>query len=125
MQDYLLKMKQKPQHVRQRIAVGASVGITAFVGLIWVATMTTSGAFALNNGAPAATNTSNAAPSSNAFALDGTNVKSNFSQLVGAVGAATGATSSQPSLTIIDGKTTSSFSQPSGNANPSATVIPF
>lgn len=128
MQDFIHKLKQKPEHVRHRIALGTSVGITAFVGIVWVSAMTASGAFSIGTG-PSAVAANKQAPSTDAFALSGTNVKSNFSQLVGAVDAATGATTSKPALTIIDGTTTSSFEeqaqQPPANANPSATVIPF
>lgn len=123
MQDYIHTLKQKPEHVRRRIAVGTSVGITALVAVFWLAAMSSSGAFALSNG-PSGAN-GKQTPSADAFALSGTNSKSNFSQLVGAVGAATGATTSPPSLTIVDGTTTSSYDQPSANANPSGTVIPF
>lgn len=124
MQDYIHKLKQKPEHVRRRIAVGASAGITALVAVIWMTAMTGSGAFALGTG----TNAPKQAPSTDAFALDGTNVKSNISQLTAAVDAATGASSSQPSLTIIDGTTTSSIGQPTKQSsanNTSATVLPF
>lgn len=127
MQDFIQNLKQKPVHVRHRIVIGTSAGVTALVGIIWVTTMATSGAFALT-GPGQSTNADGQTPSGDAFALSGTNVKSNFSQLAGAVGAVTGATTSQPALTIIDGTTTSSFdqsAQSSANANPSATVIPF
>lgn len=125
MQKFIHTLKQKPEHVRHRIAMGTSIGVTALVGVIWVAVMATSGTFALNTN-PATSTGTGQTPSSDAFALSGTNVKSNFSQLVGAVGAATGATTSQPALTIVDGTTTSSFNQPTQqSANASATVIPF
>lgn len=124
MQDYIEKLKLKPEHVRRRIAVGTSVGITALVAIVWVSALSASGTFALGTG----TNAPKQAPSTDAFALDGTNVKSNVSQLVGAVSAATGATTSQASLTIVDGTTTSSIGQPTKQAdgnNTSATVLPF
>lgn len=118
--EHLTTLRQKPEHVRQRVAVGASAGITALIAVVWAGTLVSTGAFALNSGpsqAPAAQN-------ADGFALSGTNVTSNFAQLMGAVGAATGATTSQPSLTIIDGTTTSSFDT-STTTNPTATVIPF
>ena len=125
-EEFISTLRQKPAHVRHRIAVGTSVGITALVAVIWITAMASSGTFALKTGTPKEGN--GQAPSTDAFALSGTNVKSNFSELAGAVGAAMGATSSQPALTVIDGTTTSSFDHPaapSANANPSATVIPF
>lgn len=122
--EYVRTMRQKPEHVRRRAAVGISAGVTALVAVLWAGTMVSTGAFALatpgdgqGTGAPAAQG------SSDGFALSGTNVKSNFSQLMGAVNAATGATSTGPSLRIIDGTTTSSFD--ASTTNPSATVIPF
>lgn len=127
MQKAIHNLRQKPDHVRRRIAIGASAGITALVGIVWLTAMTSSGAFAIGTG-PATPGTASQTPSSDAFALSGTNVKSNISQLVGAVNAATGATSSQPALTIIDGGTSSSLDHQapqSINTNPSATVLPF
>ncbi len=119
MKDLVAKLRQKPEHVRQRIAVGASAGVTAVIAVTWAGTMAATGTFAIapsGNGSPAA--------QPDSFALSGTNAESNFSQLMGAVGAAAGATSSEPALTIIDGETTSSFDTAPAT-NPSATVIPF
>lgn len=124
MKAYIEKLKQKPEHVRRRIAVGTSVGITGLVAVVWASAMTASGTFALSTGPSAPRQ----APSTDAFALDGTNVNSNMSQLVGAVSAATGATTSQASLTIVDGTTTSSIGQRTKQANgnnTSATALPF
>jgi len=120
MKDTIIRLKEKPEHVRRRIAVATSAGITALVAIVWVGTMASSGAFALGS-QPAGSDASQKTPDS--FALSGTNVQSNFSQLMGAVSAATGASSSQPSLTIVDGGTSSSFD--ATTTNPSATVIPF
>ncbi len=54
-----------------------------------------------------------------------TNVPSNFSQLVGAVGAAVGATSSAPAIIVVDGTSTSTLDpQPAPQAG-SATVLSF
>ncbi len=119
MKDFITRLKQKPEPVRQRIAVATSAGVTGLIAVVWAGTMAASGTFAL--GTPEA---GSAASEPDAFALSGTNVESNFSQLMGAVGAATGATSSEPSLTIIDGQTSSSFDTAPA-VNPSATVIPF
>jgi hypothetical protein len=127
-EEHVAHLRSKPEHVRSRIVMGTSVGVTALVGVIWVAAMTSSGTFALGNGPQDVAQSDTQTPSSDAFALSGTNVKSNISQLVGAVNAATGATTSSPALTIVDGQTTSSFNQPTAqpaNSNPTATVIPF
>lgn len=119
MKDFIANLRQKPEHVRKRIAVGTSVGVTGFVGLVWITAMTATGAFALQN-----SNTETPNTPSEEFALSGTNVQSNFSELMGAVGAATGATSSDPELKIVDGDTSSSFAKEPA-PNQSATVIPF
>jgi hypothetical protein len=120
MKDLIQRMKAKPEHVRKRIAFGTSVGVTALIGVLWVTTMATTGAFALNG---KGSDADASQPKDASIALTGTNVKSNFSQLMGAVGAVTSGSSTQPALTIIDGKTTSSFD--ATTTNPSATVIPF
>jgi hypothetical protein len=118
MKDLVSDLRKKPEHIRKRIAIGSSAGVTALVAIIWAATLSTNGTFAL---------TSQPTPDSSgedAYVLGGTGVKSNFSQLLGAVGAAAGATTSPASLTIIDGETTSTFDAPPPS-NASATVIPF
>lgn len=122
MKDYVAKLKGKPEHIRKRIAFGASAGVTGLIALAWIGTMVTTGAFTMGAKSTVADSNQNSAP----VALTDTNVKSNFSQLAGAVAAATGATTSQPSLTIIDGKASSTLdaTQPAPN-NSSATVIPF
>lgn len=120
--DLIANLKQKPEHVRKRIALGMSVGVTAFIAIIWGGVLVGSGALALGN---AKTATPTEAAKKDSFALSGTNVQSNFSQLLGAVGAATNSTTSKPALTIIDGKTTSSFSDTAHTPNQSATNIPF
>ncbi len=114
MKEFIQRLAAKPEHVRKRIALGASAGFTALVLVAWSATMVSTGAFATGPGA--------AAPQPAPVALTSTNIKSNFNQLMGAVGAATASTS-KPALTVIDGKTTSSLD--ATTTNPSATVIPF
>ena len=119
MKEFIANLRQKPEHIRKRIAVGTSVGVTGLVGLIWITAMATTGAFALST-----PNTEGTETPAEEFALSGTNVQSNFSQLMGAVGAAAGATSSDPELKIVDGDTSSSFEK-EPSPNQSVTVIPF
>lgn len=113
MKDYIISLRQKPEPVRKRIALGASVGVTALVALVWVTTMAATGVFTLATKTPPATEQAQAG-----------SMGSNFSQLMGAVGAATGATTSPAALTIVDGGTTSTFQEPATNTS-DATVIPF
>lgn len=120
MKELIQRMKAKPEHVRKRIAFGTSVGVTGLIAFMWVGTMATTGAFALNNKADG---TAAAQPEAAPIALTGTNVKSNFSELMGAVGAVASGSSTKPALTIIDGNTSSSLD--AKTTNPSATVIPF
>ncbi len=122
MKDFIANLKEKPEHIRKRVAVGTSAGITGLVGVIWAGTMVSSGTLALGSGVPVPADT---APKTDSFALSGTNVQSNFSQLLGAVGAATNSTTSKPALVIIDGGTSSSFKTNSNATNQSATIIPF
>ena len=114
--EAVTKVRQKPEHVRRRIALGISSGVTGLVAVIWAGTLVSSGAFALNTG-------TDVTPTQEA-SLSGTNVESNLSQLAGAISSVTGATTSDPELTIIDGETSSSFKK-TETTNPSATVIPF
>ena len=93
MKDYVAKLKAKPEHVRKRIALGTSAGVTALIGVVWLTTMATSGAFAFGNSSQTAAvaDSQDQSQDSNSanMALTNTNVKTNFSQLMGAVGAAT------------------------------------
>lgn len=118
---HIEKLRAKPEHVRERIALGTSAGITGLVAVIWVVTLAATGTFSL---APSGS-TLAAGDQSAQGAIAQT--KDNFSQLVGAAGAATGATSASPALRIVDNGTTSSLDTKhaavANNAN--ATVIPF
>jgi hypothetical protein len=120
MDKLIQDLRAKPEHVRKRLALGASAGFTALVAVMWAVTLSANGTFALSS-QPAPED-----PNANGgYVLGGTGVKSNFSQLVGAVGAAAGATTSQTQLTIIDGQTTSTFDHDPAPSTNSATVIPF
>jgi len=118
-------LRAKPEPVRERIALMTSAGITGFVALIWVVTLAASGTFSL---APATAGTLTDATAGQADVQNGiAQSQTNFSQLVGAVGAAVGATSSAPALRIIDDGSSSSFDSKSAASanNSNATVIPF
>jgi hypothetical protein len=123
MKDYINTLRQKPEHVRKRIALGSSLGATALVGVIWLTTLTTTGAFALSP-QPAISGGEPTGAQTDAYALSGTSVQSNFSELMGAVGALTGATTTKTNLTVVDGETQSTFNR-EANPNPTATVLPF
>jgi hypothetical protein len=103
-------LREKPAHVRERIAVGASAGITGLVALIWAVSVASSGVLALDQ-----------QPAGEAA---GQNLGASVSELMGAVGALTGASTSAPELTIVDGPSGTTRDEPSAPP-PSATVIPF
>ncbi len=115
--DHIENLRAKPEHVRRRIALGASGGITGIVVVVWAVALATSGSFALTSGTLAS---GEPAPNiKNAFSETG----SSFSNLLGAAGAALGATSTPPSLNIVETNTSSTLD--TGAADTNATVIPF
>jgi hypothetical protein len=77
---YIESLKAKPEHVRQRIALGASAGVTALVAICWVAVIATSGMFAIDS-------STYASAGDDDFTQTLADTKSGFSQLLGAVGA--------------------------------------
>ena len=114
--DHIERLREKPEHVRNRIALGVSIGATALVALVWATALATTQVFALKNEGPVAPEEV-PAPT---FA----ETKSAFSELVGAVGSAVGATSSDPTLQIVDTKTTTTFDTKVEN-DTDKTVVPF
>ncbi|KND50784.1 MAG: hypothetical protein AB202_00020 [Parcubacteria bacterium C7867-007] len=118
--QHIETIRSKPEHVRERIAIGASAGVTGAVAMIWIVTLAATGTFTLTP--------ENEGVLANAVVED---VKiqgeTNFSQLVGGVGAALGATTSAPALRIVDDGSTSSIDAKDVAAknNSNATVIPF
>jgi hypothetical protein len=124
---HIQKLRAKPEHIRERIALGTSAGLTGIVALVWIVTLATTGTFSLK---------SQNATGGDLFAMGDQSQTQNvaaqtqngFSQLVGAAGAALGATSTAPDLHIVNDRTTSSLEakQEAAAANNSnATVIPF
>ncbi|MGE5541370.1 MAG: hypothetical protein ACM3TU_03795 [Bacillota bacterium] len=108
-------LRQKPQHVRENIALGVSGGVTLLVALGWLAATVSGGVLAPSSGTLA----DNHADVKQALS-DGQN---NFSTLLGAAGAAMGASSSPATITIVDTEVHSTLDQPSVPAD--ATVIHF
>jgi hypothetical protein len=109
-------LRQKPLHVRENIALGVSGGITFLVAAGWLVANAASGTFAL---APT-TLADSATPEVHQAVASG---KDNFTQLLGAAGAALGATTSSPTITIVNTEVHSTLDQPSVPAD--ATVIHF
>lgn len=116
MNDHLDRLRTKPHHVRRRIAFVTSLGITGFVALGWMGAMATSGSLAL------------ATPSitEEETGLSLTETKSNFSELMGAAGAALTASSAPARITVVDGTVSSTLDERRENYNNTdKTVITF
>ncbi len=109
--EHLDTLREKPEHVRHTIALGVAGGITALVALGWVTAMATSDTFALKTGTPAEPIEVKEAPK--------------FSNLVGSVGAAFGASSTEPALTTITETRSSSTITPGPQNGTSERVIAF
>ncbi|MES2225936.1 MAG: hypothetical protein V4480_03975 [Patescibacteria group bacterium] len=120
MKDFVHNLKQKPEHVRKRIALGTASGATALIAIAWVVAMVTTHAFELSSG-PTTVATQDSAP----LALTGTNIKSNFTQLVGAVGAAAHGSTTAPAITVVDGTSSATTDRANAPASNSATVLSF
>lgn len=113
MRDTIERLRAKPEHVRKQIALGISSGVTGVVALGWIAAVVATGPFTLS------------APTSETLANAGTPIESSrtaFSELLGAVGAAT-ATSSEPELVIVETHSSSTVDPEPTVDN--RTVIPF
>lgn len=50
MMDFIERLRAKPEHVRRRIALAASAGVTAVVALLWLIAISSSGVLALGSG---------------------------------------------------------------------------
>lgn len=113
---YIDRLRAKPEHVRQRITLGAAAAMTGVVTLAWVGTLAATGTFALN---------SKQEDTSGVFAqVTPTAAKSdtNFNELVGAVGAGLGV-AQKPELVIEDNGASSTLDRTA--PPPSATVLTF
>lgn len=118
---HIEKLRAKPHHVRERIALGTAAGVTGIIGAIWVVTLAATGTFSL---APVGGTLASDSSTQSAIAQS----QSGFSQLLGSAGAALGATTTPPSLRIVDDGTQSSLDtskQVSAANSSNATVISF
>jgi hypothetical protein len=115
--EYLKRLRNRPEHVRKNVALGAAGALTLLVALGWGAATIAGGSLAL---APTSLTPDDSAPVVAAVAQ----TSSTFSQLLGAVGAAaTGASTTPPAVEVVSDRsqapavaTTTAYSQ---------TVIPF
>lgn len=119
MRDFIENLRAKPEHVRRQVAMGASAGVTGVVAVAWAAALFASGGLTL---APASAETVSGADF-DALAED---TRSAFSELLGAAGAAGGASASQQAgIRVVDGETSSTLERDEAPAADQRTVIPF
>ncbi len=116
MNDFLTSLRNKPQHIRERIALGTSVGLTLIIAVGWMGALATSGKFAL-----APVDASETQSASAVVASQGS-----FSNLLGAASAAfTGASSTVEAvgLSVVDQDASSTLERNAQQED--RTVIPF
>ncbi len=112
--DYIEHLKRKPEHIRRRIALGSTAGVTALVFAGWLTALLTSDALALTPQNPAM---------SAEIAEANRQTSQGFSELLGAASAfQSGTTQTEEGLMIVDGEQSSTVSAP---AEDTRTVIPF
>ena len=112
--EHIERLREKPEHVRQRIALLTASGITGLVALTWMGAMATSGSLALKESTDEAAQPALVREPS-----------TSFSSLMGAAGAAFD-TTPDPDLSVVETRTSSTLdtrTQPANNTN--KTVIPF
>ena len=119
MLDFIERLKSKPHHVRHRIAVGTSVGVTGVVAAGWLFALVFSGKLLLT---PPTTGTGPDGTNPDVATAE-TQTSSGFNQLLGAVGVAT-ATTAPASLTIVDAPKSTPAPKPERNSA-GQVVIPF
>lgn len=101
MRDFIERLRAHPVHIRQRIAVGTAVGVTAIIFIVWAVGTATSGVLALDLNSPTAVGASG--DTGNTAAVAGatqTKSTSHLNQLLGAIGALQ--QPSKPALQPVD-----------------------
>jgi len=115
LEHHLDRLREKPDHVRHRIALLTSAGVTALVAILWVTTLATSDTLALKD-APAVIEDQRDTLAE---------TKSAFSELMGAVGAAASGNATEPELsTVVETRTVTTFDTKIEN-DTDKTVISF
>lgn len=114
--DYLEELRRKPEHIRRRIALGTSFGITSLVFIGWLTALTSSGTLA----ATPLPREENAPQLTEAVQQTG----SSIGQLLGAVQAARPVEGSVDGLQIVDANVSSTLKE-DAPLEDERTVIPF
>jgi hypothetical protein len=125
MRDFIERLKSKPEHVRRRIALGTSLGVTGVVAAVWAFGLIFSGSLSFTATSPGS-NTGTLAQSSNGYGTSNTAAASNgFQQLLSAVGVG----NKPAELTPIDASgnpsTSSTGDTGASSTTNQQTVIPF
>lgn len=120
--QHVERLREKPEHVRHAIAMGVAFVFTGLVAVTWMTAMATSGTLALKP----STETGEGAGTGDAATEAVAQSASAFSSLMGAAGAALGATSTEAALRVIETRTSSTLDKQAKPANDTyKTVIPF
>lgn len=105
MQERLQHIKDKPQHVRENIALGISGGITLLVFIGWAGSLASSHTFAISPPLPAG-------PEITQPLAKVAESKDSFTNLLGAVGGRGKNSDADPQIIIVDSPTESSAPAP-------------
>jgi hypothetical protein len=111
--DYIEHLKSKPEHVRERVAVGCALVVTVVVALGWMAALTSSGVLALSTPNEADRQLASAAAST----------KKETSNLLGAAAAFQGSLQGEGNITVVESGATSTLDR--DTTSDERTVIPF
>ncbi len=112
--DYIEHLKRKPVHIRERIALGSAVGVTALVAVGWVGALVSSDVLAIEP----------ADSGSEDFAAASAQTGQSVSELLGAASAFNASSlEAGGQVMIVDGEESSTI-EPS-SAEDTRTVIPF
>ena len=117
--DFIERLRQKPEHVRKRIAAGTAITLTGIVTLGWVGALAAGNAFILKPTPSETTLTQSGSELSGTFS----EARTSFSSLMGAAGTAQGGKESA-SLIIVDSESSSTLDT-KAKAPDERTVIPF
>ncbi|MBU0749969.1 hypothetical protein KKH15_00435 [Patescibacteria group bacterium] len=113
MQDFIERLRAKPEHVRKQIAIATSGVLTGLVAVGWLASLVAGGTLALKASDTVAEPAGNIAEQQNGF-----------ESLLGAAGSFAGVTTEDPELTVLESRTSSTLDRNQQEVD-TRTVIPF
>ncbi len=99
MRDYIERLRAKPEHVRRRIALGTSVGVTGVIAFFWAVALifgntlsiepsgSAQGTLAANgSGTVNGVDSTEGGPGSNVAGVDFSGINANFAAVMNAIG---------------------------------------